>query len=415
LNILELTKQQARLVQLAAQGLLTPPAQPATREDVLASIRRMGLLQIDTIHVVARSPYFVLFSRLGDYNSRWLDEFLVDKALFEQWAHAACFIPMEDFPLSRRLVLDKLRLSDFADWGESNLELINQVLETVRMNGAMRSADFVSKKEPGGWWNWKNEKTALEYWLWKGELMVARRENFQRVYDLTERLLPDWNDDDVPPLNEVYQQMIRSTVCALGVARPSWVADYYRLKKKVIPPLLEMMLNSGDLSQVSIEGWDEPALFVLENETLLLSAASGELTTDHTTLLSPFDPLTWDRERARQLFNFDFVIQCYTPAAKRQYGYFPLPILHHGELVGRLDAKAHRKERVFEVKTLYLEDWVIPTNELALSLGQAIQRCADWHQTPRVILGECLPVEFKSSLQTVVTEKPDDSVSAGSS
>ena len=203
LSIPVITQKQARLVQLAAQGLLNPPAQPATREDVLTAIRRMGLLQIDTIHVVARSPYFVLFSRLGDYNARWLDELLVDKALFEQWSHAACFIPMEDFPLSRRLVLDEIRLSNFADWGVKNLELINQVLESVRLNGEMRSADFESKKESGGWWNWKNEKTALEYWLWKGELMVARRDKFQRVYDLTERVLPNWNDDHVPPLDDV--------------------------------------------------------------------------------------------------------------------------------------------------------------------------------------------------------------------
>jgi hypothetical protein len=408
-----ITKQQVQLVQLAAQGLLTQPAQPATKADVMAAIRRMGLLQIDTIHVVARSPYFVLFSRLGDYNSRWLDELLAEKALFEQWAHAACYIPMEDFPLSRRLVLDELRLSSFADWGEKNLELINQVLETVRRNGAMRSADFESKKEHGGWWNWKNEKTALEYWLWKGALMVARRDNFQRVYDMTERILPNWNDDHVPPLDEVYRRMIHKTVLALGVARPSWVADYYRLKKKVIPPLLEMMLESGDLRQINIEGWVEPALFVPENETLLLSAASGKLKADHTTLLSPFDPLTWDRERARQLYNFDFVIQCYTPASKRQYGYFPLPILHNGELVGRLDAKAHRKERIFEVKTLYLEDGVIPTHELTVALGQAIQRCADWHQTPRVTIGECHPQAFKSSLQTVLAENLNSCIFMG--
>ncbi len=398
-----ITKQQARLVQLSAQGLLTPPAQPATREDVLAAIRRMGLLQIDTIHVVARSPYFVLFSRLGDYNARWLDELLVEKALFEQWAHAACFIPIEDFALSRRLVLGELRLSNFADWGEKNLEVINQVLEAVKLNGAMRSADFVSKKESGGWWNWKNEKTALEYWLWKGELMVARRENFQRVYDLTERVLPGWSDNDVPPLDSVYRQMICKTILALGVARPSWVADYYRLKKKVVLPLLQEMLNSGELRQVSIEGWVEPALFVAENESLLQAGVSGELTANYTTLLSPFDPLTWDRERARQLFNFDFIIQCYTPAVNRQFGYFPLPILHNGKLIGRLDAKAHRKERIFEVKALYLEDGVKPTTELALALEQAIQRCADWHQTPQVTLGECFPAEFRTSLQSVFT------------
>jgi uncharacterized protein YcaQ len=396
-----ITKRQAQLIHLAAQGLLNPPTSPATKGDVFAAIRRMGLLQIDTIHVVARSPYFVLFSRLGDYNAKWLDELLAEKALFEQWAHAACYIPMEDFPLSRRLILEELKMSYFSGWAQENLELVNLVLEAVRTNGPMRSADFESKKEPGGWWNWKTEKAALEYWFSRGVLMVARRENFQRVYDLAERVIPDWKDDEVPPLDEVYRQMIYKTVSTLGVARPSWVPDYYRLKKKVVLPLLQEMLNSGDLRQVTIEGWEEPALFVNENENLLLSAASGELKANHTTLLSPFDPLTWDRERARQLFNFDFTIQCYTPAAKRQFGYFPLPILHNGELVGRLDAKAHRKEGIFEVKTLYLEDWVIPTIELAHALGQAIQRCADWHQTPNVTLGECSPSEFKSSLQTV--------------
>jgi hypothetical protein len=361
----------------------------------------MGLLQIDTIHVVARSPYFVLFSRLGDYNAKWLDELLVEKALFEQWAHAACYIPMEDFPLSRRLILEELRMSYFGGWAQENLEIVNLVLEAVRTNGPMRSADFESKKEPGGWWNWKTEKAALEYWFSRGVLMVARRENFQRVYDLAERVIPDWKDDEVPPLGEVYKQMIYKTVSTLGVARSSWVPDYYRLKKKVVLPLLQEMLNSGDLRQVNIEGWEEPALFVKENEKLLQSAASGELKANHTTLLSPFDSLTWDRERARHLFNFDFTIQCYTPAAKRQFGYFPLPILHNGELVGRVDAKAHRKEGIFEVKTLYLEDWVIPTIELTHALGQAIQHCADWHQTPNVTLGECSPGEFKSSLQTV--------------
>jgi uncharacterized protein YcaQ len=358
----------------------------------------MGLLQIDTIHVVARSPYFVLFSRLGDYNARWLDELLVEKALFEQWAHAACYIPMEDFPLSRRMVLEELRLSNFANWGKDNQEVIHQVLKVVRLNGAMRSVDFESKKDPGGWWNWKNEKTALEFWLWKGEMMVARRENFQRVYDLTERVLPGWQDIDVPPLAEVYREMVYKTVRALGVARTSWVADYYRLKKKVVSPLLQDMVNSGNLRQVVIKGWEEPALFVPENENLILSAASGELKADHTTLLSPFDPLTWDRERARQLFNFDFTIQSYTPAAKRQFGYFPLPILHNGELVGRLDAKAHRKEHMFEIKSLFLEEGILPTDYLIRALGQAIQRCADWHSTQEVTFGEGIPSEFKPKL-----------------
>ena len=387
MTVSHITIQQARLVHLATQGMLNAPKQPATKQDVFSAIRRMGALQIDTISVVARSPYFVLFSRLGEYDPKWLDELLVEKALFEQWAHAACFVPIEDFALVRRRILEGQRESYFGSWAEENKGTLDHVLETVRTNGPMRSADFESEKSPGGWWNWKIEKAALEYWFARGELMVSRRDKFQRVYDLTGRVLPDWNDDAVPPLDEVNRRLILNTVHTLGIARPQWIADYYRLKKKVVPPYLEELLEKDLLHQVTVEGWSEPALFAAEDAPLIQDAVQGKLTADYTTLLSPFDPITWDRERARQLFNFDFTIQCYTPAAKRQYGYFPLPILHNGALVGRLDAKAHRKDGIFEVKSIYLENDAQPDEELANSLAGALRRCAAWHKTPRVVLG----------------------------
>lgn len=388
MTIPHITIQQARLVHLAAQGMLTAPSKAASKSDVLTAIRRMGALQIDTISVVARSPYFVLFSRLGKYDPNWLDELLVEKALFEQWAHAACFVPIEDFELVRRRILEGQRESYFGSWAEENRGMLDHVLEMVRTNGPMRSTDFESEKSPGGWWNWKIEKAALEYWFARGELMVARRDKFQRVYDLTGRVLPDCNDDDVPPLDEVNRRLILKTIHTLGIARPQWIADYYRLKKKVVPPYLEELLEKGLLHQVTVEEWSEPVLYAAADAPLIQDAARGKLTADYTTLLSPFDPITWDRERARQLFNFDFTIQCYTPAAKRQYGYFPLPILHNGALVGRLDAKAHRKDGIFEVKSIYLENDAQPDEELATSLAQAIQRCAVWHKTPKVVLGE---------------------------
>ena len=389
-----LTLEQARLVNLAAQGLLTPPAQFASKSDVLTAIRCMGMLQIDTIHVVARSPYFVLFSRLGDYDPVWLEELLIEKSLFEQWAHAACFIPMEDYPLIRRLILEGHHNSYFGDWADKNRDLVNHILEVVRGEGPKRSADFKSEKDPGGWWNWKLEKIALEYWLARGELMVSRREKFQRVYDLRERVLLDWDDAIAPPLDVVYRQLILNSVRALGIARPAWIPDYYRLKKKEIPAVLVRLVEMGELCEARVEGWAEPVLFTPESEPLIMDAKAGKLRASHTTLLSPFDPLIWDRNRVRQLFNFDFMIQAYTPAAKRQYGYFPLPILHNGLLVGRLDAKAHRKEGVFEVKTLFLESDVQPSEELSLSLTCAIKQCALWHKTPSVKISQCLPNAF---------------------
>jgi uncharacterized protein YcaQ len=403
MTISSIKLNDARLIHLASQGLLTPLPTPATKADVLEAIRRMQLLQIDTIHVVARSQYLVLFSRLGNFDPTWLDELLVEKKLFEQWAHAACYVPMEDFSLMRRLVLDGIRSSYFNGWIEQN-SLAYDVLNSIRANGPMRSADFKSPKEAGGWWNWKDEKIALEYWFSVGVLLVARREKFQRVYDLRERILPDWDDTTVPPLDEVYRSLVLKSVKAMGIARPAWVADYYRMKKPIVPAILKEMLEAGSLRQVKVEGWEEPALYVPENEFLLTAAANGDLVAEYTTLLSPFDPLAWDRARLRQLFDFDFMIQAYTVAEKRQYGYFPLPILHNGRLVGRLDAKSHRKEGIFEVKTLFLEPSTVGSEEFAHSLALAIHRCAAWHRTSEVLLTRCVPAGFEALIRTALND-----------
>ncbi len=397
-----LTLQQAQLIHLAAQGLLTPPTQIAAKQDVLAAIRRMGVLQIDTISVVARSPYFVLFSRLGDYSPSWLDDLLVEKQLFEQWARAACFIPMEDFPLYRRLNLEALRMSYFGEWAEQNRATLEHVLEVVRQEGAKRSADFESEKSPGGWWNWKIEKAALEYWLARGELMVSRRDRFQRVYDLRERVLPEWKDAGAPPLEAVYRSLILKSVHHIGIARREWVGDYYGIKKKVALPLIDALIAEGALARAQVEGWQEPAVFFPGDEPLIKQVIAGGLSATYTTLLSPFDPLMWDRERARQLFNFEFKIQAYTPAPQRQYGYFPLPILHNGALIGRLDAKAHRKEGIFEVRTVYLEDGVEVRDELVQALCGAIHLCAEWHHTPGVKVTACFPQQWLPLLKDAI-------------
>ena len=393
-----LSLAEARLIHLAAQGVLMPPSTPATKTDVLNTIQRMQLLQIDTINVVARSPYLVLFSRLGSYDPAWLDELLAEGALFEQWAHAACFLPFEDYPLIRRLILEGLRSSYFSGWIEEQQEHIANVRAALVANGTVKSADFKSEKGPGGWWNWKVEKGVLEYLFSRGEVMVVKRENFQRVYDLTERVLPDWDDSNTPPIDEVYRTMICKSVKALGIARPEWVADYYRLPKRSVLALLPEMVSNGDLSEIRVEGWAEPALFVKENAPLLEEARQGKLKATYTTLLSPFDPVVWDRARARQLFGFDFMIQAYTPAAKRQFGYFPLPLLHNGSLIGRVDAKAHRKDRILEVRGFFLEDSVALTDEMARAISNALLHCAEWHQAPQVVLHETIPVELRNSL-----------------
>lgn len=385
-----------RLMLLAVQGLLNPPAQPATKEAVLNTIRRMGTLQIDTIHVVARSPYLVLFSRLGDYNPRWLDELLAEGALFEYWAHAACFLPIEDYPLFRHRMELFNRHWYKPEWIEAHSETIARVLSHVHEQGEVRSADFErSDGQKGSWWNWKAEKQVLEYLHTSGSLMIARRENFQRVYNLRERILPGWDEAHTIPKESAYDELTERSVRLLGAAPARWVHDYFRLPKRGTPERLEHLANEDRLLRVSVPGFSEPWYLHPENIALAEAAQAGELVPSLTTLLSPFDPLTWDRDRGRTLFNFDYTIECYTPEAKRRYGYFSLPILHLGQLAGRLDAKAHRKDGRFEVKALHLEAHATPNEELAAGVAQAIQRCASWHKTPAVEIGRCEPETFK--------------------
>ncbi|HEU0055515.1 MAG TPA: crosslink repair DNA glycosylase YcaQ family protein [Longimicrobium sp.] len=398
---LKLTPSAARALLLAAQGLDRRPRRRATKADVLATIRRMGVLQIDTISVVARSPYLVLWSRLGAYDPRWLDALLAEGKLFEYWAHEACFLPIEDYPFFRHRMLDPRSMGwkYSHGWIEKHPEQAARVLAHIREHGPTRSADFErTDGKGGGWWGWKPEKRALESLFTAGELMIARREGFQRVYDLRERVLPDWRDADVPSREEARRALALRSVRALGVARAKWVADYYRLEKKPTPDLVRRLAADGELVTVEVEGWKDPGYVHPDHLPLAEAAAAGEIRPTLTTLLSPFDPIVWDRSRGSELFGFDYRLECYTPAPKRVHGYYTLPILHRGALVGRLDPKAHRKEGIFEVKALYLEPGVRVTRTLAGELARALRECAAWHGTPEVVVRRSAPPGFATQL-----------------
>jgi uncharacterized protein YcaQ len=382
----------ARTLHLAAQGLLAPPRRKATKDDVLDAIRRMAQLQIDTIHVVARSPYFVLFSRIGAFEPGWLDAHLAEGQLFEYWSHEACFVPIEDYGLLRHRMLDPSGMGwkYAADWHAQYRDEIDALLARIRAEGAVRSADFARAEgdKGGGWWDWKPEKRHLEVLFATGALMVAQRHNFQRVYDVAERVLPHWNDArDLPPRAEAERTLLLRTCRALGVIRADWAADYYRLPRRSYAEALHTLADAGELLPVRVEGWKHDAFVHRDYAALIDDAANGTLASTVTTLLSPFDPVIWDRKRAVALFDFDYAIECYLPAAKRKYGYFVLPILNRGSLIGRIDAKAHRTQQVFEVKSLHLEPGVRVSGRLVTDLRRALQRCADWHSTPELRIG----------------------------
>jgi uncharacterized protein YcaQ len=407
LNAGPITVQQARNLHLAAQDLLKAPRARATKARVLAAIRRMRLLQIDTIHVVARSPYLVLFSRLGAYEPRWLDELLAKGAIFECWAHEACFAPIDDYAL--HAMQGDARVNHWAHKSAQRMQrdhrqAMDRLLVHIREQGAVKASDFERKQKGGaGWWGWKDEKRWLEACFARGELMIARRENFQRVYDLTERVLATAKVD-VAALKpaDLPREFIVGAVRALGLTQARWIADYFRTGKKYKDGEMDYFVDAGELVRVPVRDWDVPGYIHRDHLPLLLRAQRGTLRATHTTLLSPFDPVVWDRARASALFGFDYTIECYTPGPKRRYGYFVLPILYRGRLIGRLDAKAHRAEGMFEVKALFLEPAVKVTEALIDEVAAAIRACATWHGTPRLVVRRSEPAAFGKSIRNAL-------------
>jgi hypothetical protein len=397
-----LSLADAQRVAIAAQALDQPPVQ-ATKADVLALVRRLGCVQIDTIHVVARSPYFVLWSRLEQYDPCWLDELLhPDRQVFEYWAHAASIVPIEHWPLfaSRR---EKYSLGEdgwWPEWYRENGEVIAQVLAEIRERGPLGAADFAAPPDHrgGGWWEWKPAKRALDA-LWSaGELMIERRINFHRRYDLRERVLPPALAEQTLSEEQQRRGLAALALRAMGLATARQLADYFRQRQAGLSDVLEQFVAEGSAERVQVADWPTPAYISRE----LWQTAATLPPIERTTLLSPFDSLIWDRGRTRAMWGFDYTIECYTPAPKRRYGYFTLPILRRGDLVGRLDAKAERKAGVFRVKALHLEPGVAPDEDVAQDVAVALQRCADWHRTPEVVVEWTDPAAFQPALQAAL-------------
>ncbi|XJG73416.1 crosslink repair DNA glycosylase YcaQ [Escherichia coli] len=392
MSLPHLSLADARNLHLAAQGLLNKPRRRASLEDIPATISRMSLLQIDTINIVARSPYLVLFSRLGNYPAQWLDESLARGELMEYWAHEACFMPRSNFRLIRHRMLapEKMGWKYKNAWMQEHEAEIAQLIQHIHDKGPVRSADFEhSRKGASGWWEWKPHKRHLEGLFTAGKVMVIERRNFQRVYDLTHRVMPDWDDErDLVSQTEAEIIMLDNSARSLGIFREQWLADYYRLKRPALAAWREARAEQQQIIAVHVEKLGNLWLHA-DLLPLLERALVGKLTATHSAVLSPFDPVVWDRKRAEQLFDFSYRLECYTPAPKRQYGYFVLPLLHRGQLVGRMDAKMHRQTGILEVISLWLQEGIKPTTTLQKGLRQAITDFANWQQATRVTLERC--------------------------
>ncbi|HEY7093835.1 MAG TPA: crosslink repair DNA glycosylase YcaQ family protein [Ktedonobacterales bacterium] len=381
-----LSLEEARGVMLAAQGLLDPPPANPGIDDVHALIERLGVLQIDTINVVRRTQYLVLWSRLGAYDDALLDELLYPRRLtFEYWSHAASIVPVSDYPHYRTVMLRAASgelWDDYLRWREEHPDVIQKTLEAIRERGPLGSADFerpanAKKTKPWDWYGPKESRVALDALWMTGELMVHSRRSGQKVYDLRERVLAATygeggpSDDGLPTPEESLRHFVSRTVSALGIVTPSWLWDYFRLRSyKLIPSnngdgrapatraaakqALEALAHAGAVIPATVDGLPERAYLGVERLDDLERIRSGAAR-ERTTLLSPFDNLIWDRLRARQLFGHEVVFEAYVVPEKRRYGYYSLAILHRGQIVGRLDPKMDRATQQLLIRGVYLE------------------------------------------------------------
>ncbi|MCE7947952.1 MAG: winged helix-turn-helix domain-containing protein [Chloroflexi bacterium CFX4] len=406
----------AQRVALHAQGLSAPFSGIPDAESLYAMIERIGCLQIDTLQLVRRSQYLTLWSRLGNYTAELLDQVAYgdpsappearNRRLFEYWLKAACFIPLSEYRyrLARMQTYREGNNRWFKEWVSKpeHKAALDHVLERIRREGALRSADFEYKGEKrSGWFDWKPTKHALEHLYNAGVLMIDRRQNFQRVYDLTERVLPDWVDRSLPSPEEHYRHLLVRAVRALGICKPEQMGFYFYMTHTNCKPFIKALIAEGVLESVQIveqDGTQATYLMHREDRHLIDQAAEGALTATHTTFLSPFDNLFWAGKRTLALWNFEPRIEMYKPEPQRRWGYFSLPILHGERLIGRFDPKLDRKSGVLHLKALHLEEGVQPDEALITAVADALRQFMAWHAATDLQIARSAPAAFGEAL-----------------
>jgi uncharacterized protein len=381
---LSLSKQDARRIAIRAQGLdTTRPDNNITIDDVSKSIRAMGLLQIDSVNVCVRSHYMPLFSRLGSYDQNLLDQLAYkEKSVFETWAHAACFVPVEHHRLFRpRMAAQKPR-NRLAALLEEKPGYLEYVLEQVREKGELTASELDGAgKRSGPWWGYTSGKIAMEWHFAVGNLSISDRRNFARFYDLTERVIGDDHlNGTTPTVEDAHREMMRLAVTAHGIGTPEDFADYYHLKNAQAKARLAELAEQGDIQQVTVEGWNEDEVVYAPSEVISADPTNAR------ALLTPFDPLVWNRDRIDRIFDFFYRIEIYVPEKKRQYGYYVYPFVLGEDLVARVDLKADRAKGVLRAKGAFAEDGQ-DHDYVAANLADELKLMASWLGLKRVVVG----------------------------
>ncbi|MBW8908114.1 MAG: YcaQ family DNA glycosylase [Mesorhizobium sp.] len=366
----------ARRIALGAQGFTDPrPGGTPDRRHLARVLSRTGLLQIDSVSAVVRAHYMPLYSRLGPYPLALLDNAAVTRkrTVFEYWAHEASFLPVETWPLMRwrmqRAEQGGEMYLGLAKWGRERTGMIDEIYKQVAERGPTAASDIEGHKGNGGWWGWSEAKHAFEWLFWAGRITTAYRRGFERYYDLPERVLPQAVLDlPVPSVEDAHRELLRISARAHGVATYGDLRDYFRLAPGDTKDRIEELVEMGELLPVSVEGWDRTAY--------LHKDARFPRRIEARALLAPFDPVVFERSRSERLFNFRYRIEIYTPADKRQYGYYVLPFLLGDTIVARVDLKADRPAGVLRVHAAYAEPEAPP--ETAAQLFEELKQMQAW-------------------------------------
>ena len=404
-----ISREEASLTAIDAQLLNSNLKLPKGKSSTAGIINKLRYIQIDTISVINKAHHHILWTRNNNYSEKHLHDLQAkDKLIFEYWTHAMSFIPMEDYrySLPRMLNFKKPKSKWLKYRFNQSKKYFNYVLDRVKEEGQLSSSDFENDtgKKGGTWWEWKPTKTALEYLFWQGELMISERKNFQKYYDLRERVLPGNIDLTFPSKKELSRYFIQHALNSLGVATEkeilkfmqpgkSKVSDLQVVDKPTMKRTLDELHEDGNIISLFIENDHKTIYYGLPG--IIEEIPERKKRISHVHLLSPFDNLIIQRERTKRLFSFDYAIECYLPPSKRKYGYFVTPILWNNNFAGRLDPKADRQNETLIIKNIVFEnDFKIQDKFLSM-FSEKLKSFAEFNNCRRIVIKKCTPVSIK--------------------
>jgi len=391
--------KKLRKMALFHQGLSKKNPFGRGKETNKNALEHLGYVQIDTLAVVERAHHHTLWSRAPNYQANDLNQLVQERTAFEYWSHAASYLPMRDYRFSLPQKLS-IKRGESRHYKNADDKYMTHVFDRIRIDGPQQARNFEENSGKNGkWWDWKPSKRALEKLFMQGDLMVTERKGMEKVYDLTDRVLPENIDRSEPSPEEFAEYLLNTSIRANGFTSLKQLTHLRpgSVLRKTILSVLQQKIQAGSITEINI---DKKAAMYAASESL---DARVNINADNLKFLSPFDNAIIHRDRVEQLFNFNYRLECYLPAAKRRFGYFCLPILYGEQLVGRVDCKAHRKTAMFEIIHLHLEKPIIDIDHFLFHFAKTAYDFAHFNQCHSLELKAVTPQKFQKKVQQALS------------